>query len=99
MSPTAYFTDYSAEGFGKSDQERLRNVAQELDEKGVSVILSNSGVMYEMYDEAGFYVEVEGATRSINSDGENRDEVDEIIATNIPPEERRRAGQQGLADF
>jgi DNA adenine methylase len=99
MSPTAYFTDYSAEGFGKADQERLRNVAQKLDESGVNVILSNSGVMYEMYDEAGFYVEVEGATRAINSDADNRDEVDEIIATNIPPEERRRAGQQGLADF
>lgn len=99
MSPTAYFTDYSAEGFGKADQERLRDVAQELDESGVNVILSNSGVMYEMYDEAGFYVEVEGATRAINSDAENRDEVDEIIATNIPPNERRRAGQQGLADF
>jgi len=99
MSPTAYFTDYSAEGFGKADQERLRDVAQKLDEKGVNVILSNSGVIYEMYDEAGFYVEVEGATRAINSDAENRDEVDEIIATNIAPEERRRAGQQGLADF
>lgn len=99
MSPTAYFTDYSAEGFGKADQDRLRDVAQELDKRGVNVILSNSGVMYEMYDEAGFYVEVEGATRAINSDAENRDEVDEIIATNIPPEERRRAGQQGLVDF
>lgn len=99
MSPTANFTDYSAEGFEKADQERLRDVAQELDEMGVNVILSNSGVMYEMYDEAGFYVEVEGATRAINSDAENRDEVDEIIATNIPPEERQRVGQQGLADF
>jgi DNA adenine methylase len=99
MSPTAYFTDYSAEGFGKADQERLRDAAQELDERGVNVILSNSGVMYEVYDEAGFYVEVEGATRAINSDAENRDEVEEIIATNIAPEERRRAGQQGLADF
>lgn len=99
MSSTAYFTDYSAEGFGKEEQERLRDVAQELDQNGVNVILSNSGVMYEIYDEAGFHVEVEGATRSINSDGDNRDEVDEIIATNISPEERRKAGQQGLADF
>jgi DNA adenine methylase len=65
----------------------------------VNVILSNSGVMYEMYDESGFDVEMEGATRAINSDAENRDEVDEIIATNIPEEERRQAGQQGLADF
>lgn len=99
MSPTAYFTDYAAEGFGKEDQQRLLEFAQELDKQGVYVILSNSGVMYELYDDAGFYVEVEGATRAINSDAQNRDEVEEIIATNIPPEIRRRAGQQGLTDF
>ena len=99
MSPTAYFTDYSAEGFDKDDQKRLLNLAQELDDRGVYVILSNSGVMYEMYDEAGFRVEVEGATRAINSDAENRDEVDEIIATNVAPDERRTAGQQGITDF
>jgi DNA adenine methylase len=99
MSATAYFTDYSAEGFGKQDQERLLEVAQELDQRGVFVILSNSGVMYEMYDGADFYVEVEGATRAINSDADNRGEVDEIIATNVPTKQRRRAGQQGLTDF
>ena len=99
MSPTAYFTDYSAKGFDKDDQKRLLNLAQELDDRGVYVILSNSGVMYEMYDEAGFRVEVEGATRAINSDAENRDEVDEIIATNVAPDERPTVGQQGLTDF
>jgi len=99
LSPTAYFTDYSAEGFGKEDQKRLLELAQRLDEAGVQVILSNSGVMYEMYDKAGFYVEMEGATRAINSDADNRDEVDEIIATNVAPDERRNVGQQGLANF
>ncbi len=99
MSPTAYFTDYSAEGFGKADQERLRDVAQKLNKRGVNVILSNSGVMYEMYEEAGFHVEKEGATRAINSDAENRDEVDEIIATNVHPTDRRKVGQQGLTEF
>ncbi|ELZ74749.1 DNA adenine methylase [Haloferax larsenii JCM 13917] len=99
MSPTAYFTDYSADGFGQEDQQRLLELAKELDQKGVSVILSNSGVMYEMYDEAGFHVEVEGATRAINSDAENRDEVDEIIATNVPPKQRQTVGQSGLSDF
>lgn len=99
MSPTASFTDYSEEGFGKEDQERLLDLASDLDQQGVNVILSNSGVMYEMYDEAGFHVEKEGATRAINSDASNRDEVEEIIATNIPPNKRQQAGQQGLADF
>lgn len=99
MSPTAYFTDYSAEGFGKEDQKRLLELAQELDEKGVRVILSNSGVMFEMYDDAGFHVETEGATRVINSDADNRGEVDEIIATNIPPERRDGRGQKKLGEF
>jgi len=99
MSTTAYFTDYSADGFGKEDQERLLDTALALDERGVHVILSNSGVMYELYDGAGFSVEIEGATRAINSDAENRGEVEEIIATNILPENRQRSGQQGLAEF
>lgn len=99
MSSTAYFTDYSAEGFGQEDQERLLETAQELDQRGVYVILSNSGVMYDMYEKAGFSVDIEGATRAINSDGENRDEVDEIIATNVSEDERRGQLQKGLADF
>ena len=99
MSPTAYFTDYSAEGFDKDDQKRLLNLTEELDDRGVYVVLSNSGIMYEMYDEAGFRVEVEGATRAINSDAENRDEVEEVIATNVAPDERRTVGQQGITDF
>jgi DNA adenine methylase len=88
MSPTANFAEYSAGSFGQEDQETLLDTASELDDRGVHVILSNSGVMYDFYDEAGFHVETEGATRSINSDGENRDEVDEIIATNVPPSDR-----------
>lgn len=99
MSPTAYFTDYSEAGFDRDDQRRLLEVAQELDDRGVYVILSNSGIMYEMYDDAGFYVETEGATRAINSDGGNRDEVEEIIATNLPASERRGQPQKGLPEF
>ena len=99
MSPTANFNDYSEEGFDIEDQKRLVETAKELDENGVHVILSNSGVMYDMYDEAGFHVEIEGATRAINSDSENRDEVDEIIATNVPESSRQDAGQKSIAEF
>lgn len=99
MSPTASFNDYSQDGFGREDQERLLKLALELDREGINVILSNSGVMYEMYNDAGFYVKKEGATRAINSDGSNRDKVNEIIATNVVPANRQDAGQQGLADF
>lgn len=99
MSPTANFNDYSEDGFDIDDQKRLVETAKELDEKGVYVILSNSGVMYDMYDDAGFHVEIEGATRAINSDSQNRDEVDEIIATSVPESARQEAGQKSIAEF
>ena len=99
MSSTANFNDYSSAGFGREDQERLLEVAQKLDDSGVYVILSNSGVMFDKYDDAGFSVEIEGATRVINSDSENRGEIEEIIATNVSPGERQKVGQQKLDDF
>jgi DNA adenine methylase len=55
--------------------------------------------MHDPYAEAGFHVEREGATRAINSDADGRDAVDEIVATNVPPEERRSAGQRELTGF
>lgn len=99
MSATASFNEYSAEGFDREDQRRLLDVAGELDEAGVRVVVSNSGVMYEAYADAGFSVEREDATRAINSDADNRDAVDEIVATNVPPEERRETPQRELSGF
>ncbi|MFW6318229.1 MAG: DNA adenine methylase [Halorubrum sp.] len=99
MSATASFNEYSAEGFDREDQRRLLDVASELDDAGVWVVVSNSGVMYEPYADAGLRVEIEGATRAINSDADNRDAVDEIVATNVPPDERRTAGQRELSGF
>jgi len=99
MSPTASFTEYSAEGFGREDQRRLLDVASELDDRGVWVVLSNSGVMDGPYREAGFSVGREGATRAINSDAESRDAVDEIVATNVPPGERATTGQRELPEY
>lgn len=55
--------------------------------------------MFEMYDDAGFHVQTEGATRAINSDDDNRDEIDEIIATNVAPGERWNRGQMKLGNY
>ncbi|WP_280536437.1 Dam family site-specific DNA-(adenine-N6)-methyltransferase [Halopenitus sp. POP-27] len=99
MSPTANFTDYSADGFDREDQERLVDLVTELDDAGVSVVVSNSGVTADRYLEAGLDVDLEGATRAINSDASNRDEVDEIVATTVPDEKRRGTTQTGLGEF
>jgi DNA adenine methylase len=99
MSATANFAAYSAAGFGREDQERLLEMVIELDETGVHFVLSNSGVMYDLYNNAGFHVNRGGATRSINSDETARGEVDEIIATNVPERERDTRRQDSIADF
>ncbi len=99
VSQTADFNEYSADGFDRDDQRRLLDTARRLDDAGVHVVLSNSGVMYDLYADAGFHVGVEGARRAINSDAQNRGEVAEIVATNVPPDARMRASQQALSDF
>jgi DNA adenine methylase len=99
MSATANFAEYSAEGFGREDQERLLETVKQLDEQGVSFVLSNSAVMFDLYDEAGFIVEREGATRSINSDETARGEVDEIIATNVSESDRQNPPQRSMVDY
>ncbi|WP_434521764.1 DNA adenine methylase [Halorubrum sp. AS12] len=99
MSATANFNEYSASGFDREDQRRLLDVAGELDDAGVWVVLSNSGVMYDAYAEAGFRVDREDATRAINSDAGNRDAVDGDRRDQRPPAERREGGQRELSRF
>jgi len=91
VSTTADFTDYHADGFDRDDQRRLRDLAAALDEAGVRVVLSNSPPVAELYEDLpAFDVEVVEATRAINSDGDERGEVAEVLITNVPPDERRR---------
>ena len=99
LSPTADFTEYSAEGFDRDDQKRLLDVATTLVDRDVHVVLSNSGVMYEPYAEAGLDVDTVDAVRAINSDADNRDAVDEVIATSVPSSERRGVDQRSLSRF
>ncbi|GAA0527516.1 DNA adenine methylase [Halorubrum aquaticum] len=99
MSLTADFTAYSADGFDREDQERLIEVATTLDDRGVNVLVSNSGVTYDRYAATGFHVDTVDATRAINSDGDGREAVDEVIATNVSGSDRLDAGQRALSTF
>ncbi|WP_058365306.1 DNA adenine methylase [Haloparvum sedimenti] len=99
MSPTADFAEYSAGGFDRDDQRALLETVLALRDRGVHVVLSNSGVMYDTYDDAGLHVDREGATRAINSDAESRGEVDEVIATTVAPEDRQQHGTATLDEF
>jgi DNA adenine methylase len=90
VSRTSSFVEYSSEEFGPEQQERLCEVAVELNEMGVHVVISNSPPMRDLYqylDE--FEIYDVGARRHINSDSDGRGEVGEIIVTNVPEDNRR----------
>lgn len=82
VSATSDFTAYTADGFGYEDHVRLRDLALELKERGVYVMISNSDspVTRELYAaKPGFYVDTVSSPRAINSKGGKRGNVSELI--------------------
>ncbi len=76
------FTSYTTGGFDKKEQERLRDVIKELTNKGVLVMASNANTPFiqELYKD--FNIHVVRARRSVNSRGDGRGKVEEVIVTN-----------------
>ena len=81
-SDTSTFNSYTEEGFGKEEQIRLAKVYKELDERGVYVMLSNHNTLLinELYKD--YNIHIIEAKRSINSKGNKRGKVTEILVTN-----------------
>lgn len=76
------FTKYTKNGFDKEQQTRLKNVIQRLTDKGVFVMLSNANTNFirDLYKD--FNIHVVEAKRMINSKGNARGNVEEVIITN-----------------
>ena len=85
-SDTHTFNSYTEEGFGKEEQRRLAKVFKELDERGVYVMLSNHNTLLinELYKD--YNINIIEAKRSINSKGNKRGNVEEVIITNYEPD-------------
>ena len=83
LSKTASFTAYNKGGFGEDSQRLLANVCKQLREKGVNVLLSNSMTDFtkKLYEE--FEIEEVRATRAINSRGDLRGHVSEVLVRNF----------------
>jgi DNA adenine methylase len=79
LTATSKFTDYTSEGFGDRDQERLREVAHELKSAGVHVLLSNSNAAFIKKLYKGFKQIKVQARRSVNSDPKGRGHIQELI--------------------
>lgn len=83
LSVTSSFARYTSEGFDLDDQVRLRDVIDELTERGVFVLLSNSSspVVFDLYSD--YETDVVSATRRVNSKGSGRGAVDEVLIRNF----------------
>lgn len=84
LSPTSNYTGYTQGGFGVEDQIRLKKLCDKLNKRGVKFLLSNSNVplIQDLYDEDDYIIEVVGAKRAINSKGDKRGEVEEVLIRN-----------------
>jgi len=90
VSRSSSFVEYHHSEYGTEEQERLRDTALKLAQNEVWVVVSNSPPMEELYDVFDeFNVHNVGAKRQINSVAEDRDEIKEIIVTNVPKDNRR----------
>lgn len=83
LTESASFTAYTKENFSLHDQEALRDTAKSLAEQGVHVMLSNSSapLVYELYQDEIFHIHEVQAKRAINSKGDGRGAVKEVIIT------------------
>jgi DNA adenine methylase len=82
LNATSSFTAYHEDGFTAYDQELLRDLFVELDERGCYVMLSNSSapLMLELYK--GYRQEFVQAGRSINASAAKRGKIPELVVLN-----------------
>ncbi|RLT36162.1 MAG: DNA adenine methylase [Chloroflexi bacterium] len=86
LSATSSFTGYTESAFGKAEQLRLKRCIDVLTGDGVRVLLSNSGHQWVVgvYESGGYPVEEIPARRAINSRGDRRGPISELVITNDP---------------
>ena len=76
------FISYTADGFDKKEQIRLKEVCDRLTKLGVYVMVSNANTAFinDLYKD--YKIKVIEAKRSINSKADGRGKVEEVIITN-----------------
>jgi len=81
-SSTSYFTSYTRESFGETDQRELAEVYRALDKKGCLLMLSNSDtpLVRELYKD--FCLREVSARRLINSKADKRGPILELVVLN-----------------
>lgn len=82
VSDTASFTGYNKGGFDRTEQIRLKECCDDLTQRGVKFLLSNSATTFirELYAE--YTIKTVYAKRAINSDADKRGVVQEVLIQN-----------------
>jgi DNA adenine methylase len=82
ISESSNFTGYVQGGWDMFDQVRLREACDELDRRGIRFMLSNSSCSFIRDQYHAYNIATVKATRSINSNGQGRGEIDEVLIRN-----------------
>ena len=82
VSDTASFTGYNRGGFDRDEQVRLKECCDRLTQRDVKFLLSNSATPFirELY--ADYKITLVRARRAINSDGNKRGAIQEVLIRN-----------------
>jgi len=82
VSDTSSFTGYDIGGFDKEEQIRLKELCDKLNKKGVKFLLSNSATDFILDLYKDYNITIVQANRAINSKGNKRGKVDEVLVKN-----------------
>jgi len=82
VSNTANFTGYAKGGFDRQEQENLRQQCDVLHQRGIQFMLSNANTAFIREQYARYSITIVQAKRHINSNGQGRGDVEEVIIRN-----------------
>jgi DNA adenine methylase len=84
LSDTSSFTGYSINGFGEQEQIRLKELCDQLTNKGCQVLVSNSAapLIKSLYDNPRYEMVEVKATRAINAVTSKRGKINELLIHN-----------------
>ena len=82
ISSSSSFTGYTEGGFGEKEQIELKKECDKLNAKGIKFMLSNSDHSFIRDLYKNYNIKVVRAKRSINSKGNKRGEINELLVIN-----------------
>ena len=86
ISTSSSFTGYTENGFNEDKQRELKEECDKLNKKGIKFLQSNSDCEFirELYKD--YNIKIIRAKRSINSKGNSRGEINEVLIYNYEEE-------------